>query len=79
VRALCDDVEALLVFQRRGERARECLLVPIDACYALVGLVRQHWRGFSGGATFWPALEGFLADLRSRAGTLPAEGGGGER
>ena len=37
------DVEALLVNRARG--AREHWLVPIDECYALVGLIRTRWRG----------------------------------
>ena len=41
------DVEALLV--RRGDAGavagRRALLVPVDACYRLVGLVRLHWKG----------------------------------
>ena len=41
------DVEALLV-NRVGE-ARECYRVGIDECYKLVGLIRTHWRGLSGG------------------------------
>ena len=33
-----------------AERAvAEAHLVPIDACYELVGLLRQVWRGFDGG------------------------------
>ena len=28
----------------------ECYLVPIDACYDLVGRLRKLWRGFDGGA-----------------------------
>ena len=31
----------------------ECFLVPIDACYELVGLVRLHWKGFDGGEEAW--------------------------
>ena len=27
----------------------ECYLVPIDACYELVGRPRMHWTGFDGG------------------------------
>ena len=42
------DVEALLV-NRVGPR-REYYRVPIDECYKLVGLIRTHWRGLSGGA-----------------------------
>ena len=46
------DVEALLGAAGR-EGGGECLLVPIDACYRLVGLVRLHWKGFDGGAEAW--------------------------
>ena len=42
------DVEAVLV-RRRGDGEFGCLIVPIDACYELVGLVRQYWSGFQGG------------------------------
>ncbi|MGE3285099.1 MAG: DUF5947 family protein [Pseudonocardia sp.] len=64
------DVEALLV--RRGGAGRtggdaECLLVPVDACYRLVGLVRRRWRGFDGGSEAWEAIDGFFAELRERA------------
>jgi Family of unknown function (DUF5947) len=60
------DVEALLV---RGDRGRlACYLVPVDACYELVGLVRLHWRGFDGGADAWTAIDAFFdrLDRRSR-------------
>ncbi|MFP5068194.1 DUF5947 family protein [Pseudonocardia nantongensis] len=60
------DVEALLV--RR--EPTECLLVPIDACYRLVGLVRLRWRGFDGGGDARTAIEDFFHDVRSRARTL---------
>ena len=47
--ALEPDVEALLVrADPRGGRP-ECFLVPIDACYELVGQLRRLWRGFDGG------------------------------
>ena len=63
------DVEALLV--RRGDAGRggqaEALLVPVDACYRLVGLVRLHWKGFDGGAEAWAAIDGFFAELREVA------------
>ena len=57
------DVEALLV--RREPAA--CLLVPIDACYRLVGLVRLHWRGFDGGSEARAAIDAFFVDLHARA------------
>ena len=55
------DVEALLVDRRpgsaRGYRA------SIDECYRLVGLMRQHWRGFGGGAEAWRAIARFFDEL----------------
>ena len=48
LRVLRADVEALLL--RADPRQQfTCHLVPIDACYALVGRLRQVWRGFDGG------------------------------
>jgi Family of unknown function (DUF5947) len=65
---LVPDVEALLV---RREPAT-CLLVPIDACYRLVGLVRLHWRGFDGGSEAWAVIDAYFADLDAAARDLPA-------
>jgi hypothetical protein len=65
------DVEALLV-RREKDGATECLLVPIDACYRLVGLVRLHWRGFDGGADAWREIDGYFAELRATARPLRA-------
>ena len=59
------DVEALLV--RHDATRSECLLVPVDACYRLVGLVRRHWRGFDGGAEAWTHIDRFFDDARARA------------
>ncbi|HEY4419213.1 MAG TPA: DUF5947 family protein [Pseudonocardia sp.] len=65
------DVEALLVRRdRAGSGAAgsaEGLLVPIDACYRLVGLVKLHWRGFDGGAEAWHEIDGFFDALREQA------------
>ena len=58
------DVEALLVNSRKGGRARDAWLVPIDDCYRLVAIVRTHWRGMYGGDEVWPAIESFFAQLR---------------
>ncbi|GGO17787.1 hypothetical protein GCM10010116_35950 [Microbispora rosea subsp. aerata] len=60
------DVEALLV-DRAPDGSFSCHLVPIDACYRLVGLVRLHWKGFDGGREAWEAIDGFFAGLRRRA------------
>jgi len=72
LRGLEPDVEALLVNRARG--ACEHFLVPIDDCYALVGLVRRHWRGLAGGREAWTAIEAFFERLRARARTVTDEG-----
>jgi Family of unknown function (DUF5947) len=56
-----DDVQALLVNRVRG--ARQQWIVPIDECYALVGLIRTHWRGFTGGSEVWEELGRFWERL----------------
>ena len=66
---LAPDVEALLV-QRTGE-GFECFLVPIDACYELVGLVRMHWKGFDGGQEAWEAIDGFFDRVREQSRPVP--------
>ena len=59
------DVEAVLVNRARG--ASDHLLVPLDECYKLVGLIRTRWRGFSGGREVWEDITEFFEDLRRRA------------
>ena len=56
------DVEALLV-NRVGE-TRNYFIVPIDKCFELVGLIRMHWRGFSGGEEVWREIDQFFARLK---------------
>jgi hypothetical protein len=62
------DVEALLVnrigLQEGGGAAY--FVVPIDECYRLVGLIRLHWRGLSGGAEVWREIQQFFVDLTAR-------------
>jgi hypothetical protein len=55
------DVEALLV--RRGGDGFRCYLVPITACYELVGTLRRHWRGFDGGQEARSAITTFFDRL----------------
>lgn len=66
LRTLEPDVEALLV-NRIGD-AREHYRVGIDRCYELVGLVRTHWTGFSGGTAMWHEVGRFFNRLREKAG-----------
>jgi hypothetical protein len=61
------DVEALLV-NRVGTKQLHCL-APIDTCYRLVGLIRLHWRGLSGGDRVWQEIEQFFDDLRGKMRT----------
>ncbi len=65
------DVEALLV-NRVGE-TRTHLLAPIDACFELVGLIRLHWRGLSGGTEVWQEIATFFARLEAGARPLEIE------
>ena len=41
----------------------ECYIVPIDACYELVGHLRMLWRGFDGGTEANRKLDGFFAGV----------------
>lgn len=60
------DVEALLVDRTEGKR--DAWLVPIDACYELVGLLRTRWKGLSGGSEVRRAIGAYFGDLGRRAG-----------
>ncbi len=66
--SMAPDVEALLLNRTRG--AREYWLVPVDACYTLVGLIRMHWKGLSGGEEAWDAIARYFDELRGRATTV---------
>jgi Family of unknown function (DUF5947) len=59
------DVEALLVDRALG--ARRQWLVPIDACYGLVGLIRTRWKGLTGGKDVWQAIGRYFDDLDRRS------------
>ena len=70
------DVEALLI--RAPERGRgqprsdfTCHVVPIDACYELVGQLRQVWRGFDGGQDAHNAMDEFFAMVSARSRPAP--------
>jgi hypothetical protein len=68
---LTADVEALLV--HRTPAGRDHWLVPIDDCYALVGLIRTHWTGLAGGPAVWREIAEFFTGLRARARPLTIE------
>jgi hypothetical protein len=56
--ALEPDVEALLLY-----RARERWLVPLDDCFRLAALLREHWSGLTGGDAVWREIDRFFAGL----------------
>jgi hypothetical protein len=66
------DVEALLV-RRAGGAGPSCHLVPIDACYELVGQLRSRWRGFDGGREAHDAIDAFFARVQARSRQVPHE------
>jgi hypothetical protein len=83
--ALRADVEALLVRRPAGPGrvgtagsedpagagTGQCYLVPIDACYELVGQLRTMWRGFDGGQEAHRAIDAFFARARARSRPAP--------
>jgi hypothetical protein len=71
VATLQPDVEAFLV-RAHPDSDAECYLVPIDACYELVGRLRQLWRGFDGGREAREQLELFFDRVRARCGSGPS-------
>ena len=78
---MADDVEAFLVRRRvpspetgAATQAVDALIVPIDACYELVGRIKQTWRGMQGGDELWRDVDEFFrqasrlaADMTSQA------------
>jgi hypothetical protein len=58
------DVEALLV--NRVGASHQYFLVPIDECYRLIGLIRLHWRGLSGGVRVWGEIAQSFDELRRK-------------
>jgi hypothetical protein len=62
------DIETLLVY--RVDPNREYYIVPIDLCFELVGLIRIHWRGLSGGDLVWREIGKFFDRLREGASTM---------
>jgi hypothetical protein len=59
------DIEAILIHRRKDAPTR-CAIVPIDAAYELVGVMRTNWRGFDGGEDVWKRIEAFFAKVDER-------------
>lgn len=58
------DVEAILL--RRHATTTDCFIVPIDAAYELVGLIRTTWRGFDGGDDAKRGIAAFFDGIERR-------------
>jgi hypothetical protein len=60
------DVEALLV--NRVSEPAQYYRAPLDRCYHLVGIIRSHWRGLSGGSEVWTQIDDFFRQMRTLGG-----------
>lgn len=65
IASMLPDIEATLVYVHR-EGNVEAYVVPIDACYELVAVVRMYWQGFDGGDEARDRIEAFFARIRER-------------
>lgn len=62
------DTEALLIRGPGQDRPQaDCHLVPVDACYELVGQLRRVWRGFDGGQEARDQLAAFFENVGRRS------------
>ncbi|HYG97760.1 MAG TPA: DUF5947 family protein [Terriglobales bacterium] len=66
LKKLKPDVEALLV--NRIGSTPQYYRAPIDQCFRLVGIIRMHWRGLSGGSDVWLEIDRFFDELKRAAG-----------
>jgi Fe-S cluster biogenesis protein NfuA len=65
---LSPDVEALLVRKNPAAFAGfDSYVVPIDACYELIGRIRRRWKGFDGGEEARSEIESFFTRLRAKS------------
>lgn len=73
LRELQPEVEALIANRVGANRggAAQYYIAPIDECYKLVGLIRLHWHGLSGGSEVWREVGKFFASLKERTETVP--------
>jgi hypothetical protein len=65
------EIEALLI--QRSDDGFAGYLVPIDACYELVGTVRMRWKGFDGGQEAWQDINAFFIRLRERSDLVASD------
>lgn len=71
VDVLANDTEALIVrVPDEEDQPPECFLVPIDACYELVGRLRMLWHGFDGGQPVRDYIADFFDQVATRSRVL---------
>jgi hypothetical protein len=68
-------VEALLVDRGDDGGPGSCHVVPIDACYQLVGQLRLSWTGFDGGPQARADIADFLATVQGRSQPINVRAG----
>jgi Family of unknown function (DUF5947) len=66
LKSFAPDVEALLV--NRLSSPPQYYRAPIDHCFRLVGILRTHWHGLSGGSEVWKQVEEFFQRLNAASG-----------
>ena len=71
---LAPDVEALLIYRVKNARAH--YIVPIDACYELVGRIRLSWKGLSGGTEAQETIAAFFQDVRAKSQSVASQAPG---
>jgi hypothetical protein len=69
LKEMTPDVEALLVNRVGATRgvAPSYFIAPIDECYKLVGVLRTHWHGLSGGTQMWGEIDKFFSQLQEKS------------
>jgi hypothetical protein len=69
------DVEAIVL--RKSDATRyDAFIVPIDACYDLVGRIRACWAGCDGGDAVRAEVDRFCGDARARSAGAAASAPG---
>ena len=61
-------VEALLVRSSTVRGREEQWILPVDDCFRLVAVIREHWTGMAGGSVLWREVARFFAEFDGRPG-----------
>lgn len=62
---IAPDVEAVVI--QRTRDASRSFIVPIDAAYELVGIIRSTWKGFDGGEVAHRRIDEYFGRLGERS------------